>query len=211
MVKREPAETATDNEVVRSYQEALLDSTEPRATLVDDLNTLFTEHWESVYRVCFRFVGQEDVARELTQESMLRAFEKLHQFKGTAHFCTWLYSISRSICLQKLRRPGELLLEDGVIEGSDPEANILKKLQRHERERVLRDATTAVLDPLEQEAVYLRYVEQIPQERITQILEISQASGARGLLQRCRRKLRRELQNRLKDLGHGRSFILDSG
>ena len=195
------------NHILAKYQAALLGSDDPGDTLVGEVNDVFTEYWANVYRVCFRFVGNADRARDLTQETMLKAFEKLHQFQGRAHFCTWLYSIARSVCLQALRRSGDLLLDDGVLEKTDPEAGILSTLQRHEREILMRSAMKDVLDPLEQEAVYLRYVELLPQSRITSILRLSDASGARGLLQRCRRKLGRELRKRLTALGHGSSFL----
>ena len=58
----------------------------------------------------------------------------------------------------------------------------------------------------EQEAVYLRYVEGMPQDAITEMLGL-EGSGARGLLQRCRRKLGRELRDQLEQMGHGTSFI----
>ena len=69
---------------------------------------------------------------------------------------------------------------------------------------------TATLSPLEQEAVHLRYVEGLPQDRITEILGITQASGARGVLQTCRRALTRELRSALAELGHGTSFFRES-
>lgn len=195
------------NGVVACYQAALLGSDDPGTTLVGEVNDVFTKYWSNVYRVCLRFVGNAEGARDLTQETMLTAFEKLHQFQGRAHFCTWLYSIARSVCLQALRKNGELLVEDGVLDKTDPEAGILSTLQRHERELLMRSAMKNILDAREQEAVYLRYVELLPQDRITTILGLTDKSGARGLLQRCRRKLGRELRKRLAELGHGSSFL----
>ena len=46
------------------------------------------------------------------------------------------------------------------------------------------------LEPLEQDAIQLRCVEGLPVDSITAILRVEDRSGARGLLQRARRKLR---------------------
>ena len=87
---------------------------------------------------------------------------------------------------------------------------MLRSLRAGERAEVIRAAAVAVLDEVEQEAVYLRYAEGMGQEQITEILGLTNATGARGVLQRCRRKLTRELRRRLAELGHGPSFFTDS-
>ena len=61
-----------------------------------------------------------------------------------------------------------------------------------------------------QEAVALRYVEHLPVDEITSLLGLTDKSGARGVLQRCKRKLKRELSRRLAELGHGTSFVRGS-
>ena len=57
-----------------------------------------------------------------------------------------------------------------------------------EREIQLR-TIEAVLDPEEQEAFALRYFEQLVPDEITRLMGLSARSGARGVLQRARRKL----------------------
>jgi RNA polymerase sigma-70 factor (ECF subfamily) len=140
----------------------------------------------------------------------MTAWVKLPEFRGDSSFGTWLYGISRNLCFRAMRKRGEnLLAADGVVEEADPRASALSTLRRREREDLLRRASL-VLQPLEQEAVHLRYVEHLPQDRITEVLGLESASGARGLLQRCRRKLGREMNRLLGELGHGTSFIRSS-
>jgi RNA polymerase sigma factor (sigma-70 family) len=83
---------------------------------------------------------------------------------------------------------------------------VLSRLRERERRELLRVAAAAVLDPREQEAVQLRYVDGLSQDSITALLGL-EGSGARGLLQRCRRKLGQELRRRLDAMGHGPSFV----
>lgn len=133
------------------------------------------------------------------------AYERLPNYQGNARFGTWIYSITRNLCMNAVRKRSEMLSEDGVLEAGSSELDILSQLQREEREELI-NAATANLDPIEQEAIYLRYVEGLPQQQISEILDLP-GTGARGLLQRCRRKLRRELLQRLDNLGHGLSFV----
>jgi len=175
--------------------------------LIDQLDGLFAAQQPRIYRLCLRMVRDPARAEELAQDAMLTAYQSLPRYRGDSTFSTWLYGIARNLCLNAIRRRGELLSEDGVVEVDDPGRGALSQLRQHEREALLTAASQAVLDPLEQEAVYLRYVEGMPQETITEVLGIEDKSGARGLLQRCRRKLQRELRSRLALLGHGSSFI----
>ena len=50
--------------------------------------------------------GDEEVARELTQEAFLRAFQNLKNFRGKASFYTWYYRILINVCLDHRRRRG---------------------------------------------------------------------------------------------------------
>lgn len=65
---------------------------------------LYDTHVDRVYRLCYRMAGDEDLARELTQESFIRAFDRLDQFRGDAALSTWLFSITRSVVLNGLRK-----------------------------------------------------------------------------------------------------------
>ena len=199
----------SDLETVQRYRVALHQA-KPVPGLAAEVDALFARHTDRVYGVCCQLVGNRDQAADLAQQTMLVAWKKLGEFRGDSAFSTWLYSIARYLCFNAMRKKTDVLVEDGVFEAADPASSALRGLRRMERERLLSEVASAVLDPLEQEAVYLRYVEKIPQDRITELLDLDSRSGARGLLQRCRRKLRRELLRRLHDMGHGSSFFWDT-
>lgn len=187
--------------------QAALSGTGPKDRLDADLDQLLFAHQDKVYAVCVRIVGSPEKARELAQDTLLTAFRRLPEFKPQAPFRYWLYSIARNLCYNAVRKHGELLVEDEVLERTPFEAQAFSKLRKGERASLLRLAAAAVLDPLEQEAVYLRYEEQLPVERITALLGITTKTGARGVLQSCRRKLNKELRRRLQELGEGSSFL----
>lgn len=180
------------------------------ASFSADLERLFARHQDRVYAICYRFANEPQKAQDLAQETLLTAWRKLPSFRGESAFGTWLYGIAKWVCYGAFRRKRDLLSTDGLIDPASDEKGVLTALGRVEREELLRSAAAAVLDDQEQEAVYLRYVEQMPQDRITDLLGLTTASGARGLLQRCRRKLEAELRARLTQLGHGTSFVWET-
>jgi RNA polymerase sigma-70 factor (ECF subfamily) len=200
-------EARSPSAVIEALCAAMNGTAPAEAGLTEQVDALFAMHQPRVYRLCLRMVGDPERARDLAQDTMLTAYRKLPEFRGDAQFGTWLYGIAKHLCLNAIRRRGEVLSEDGVIEVDDATHSALRQLRQQEREALVTAAAQAVLDPLEQEAVYLRYVEGMPQDRITEVLGLDDKSGARGLLQRCRRKLQRELRERLALLGHGSSFV----
>lgn len=181
---------------------------EDAARAAAEVDGLFAANQDMVYATCLKLIGDPERARELAQEALLVAYRKLPEFRGDSKFRTWLYGIARNLSWRASTKRRELLVDDGLMEGEDTDPDALTRLRREERHEVLRQASAAVLDPLEQEAVYLRYVEQLPMARIEALLGLDTASGARGLLQRCRRKLAREIRRRIAELGHGTTSFL---
>ena len=173
-------------------------------TLAAELDRLFDGHRAGVERLCRRMTGDPARAEELTQEALLVAWRRLPELQDPTRFGPWVYGIARNLCLNAVRKKRETLVEDGVVEGEE-HASVLAALQKKERDTLLREAA-AELSPEEQEAVHMRYVLHLPLERIDALLGLS-GSGARGLLQRCKRKLGRILRRRLEELGHSSSLF----
>ena len=168
-----------------------------------ELDRLFAAHRDRVYRLCLSLVGDPQLAEELVQDTLTTAFEKLPEFRG--NFAPWIFGIARMRARNLRRKKAELLSEDGLVDPSSAAAGALRLLERHEREALLA-AAAATLSPEEQEVVHLRYVEEVPLKQVDELLGLT-GSGARGVLQRCKRKLRGELERRLEALGRGRSFL----
>ena len=174
--------------------------------LLRDFGRLILRHEPKVYRVCLRITKNPEQARDLTQDALEIAYRKLPEWEGRSAFGTWLCGIAKHLALNAIRRRTEFLSEDGVLDAEEIRGSALKEMSKREREHFMTSAADAVLEPLEQEVVYLRYVENLPLDQITEILDIP-GSGARNVLQTCMRKLRPEIKRRLATLGHGTSFI----
>lgn len=84
--------------------------------------TLYDAHVDRVFRLVYRMAGDLDRAQDYTQETFIRAFSRLAEFRGEAALSTWLGSIAISVTLnglRKLRRRNEreVALEDGMPVG----------------------------------------------------------------------------------------------
>jgi RNA polymerase sigma-70 factor (ECF subfamily) len=196
----------TEVAIVGRLREVQAEALTASPSLAHDLERLFASHRGRVQALCLRMVGNPERAEELVQDTLLTAYQKLPEFRGDARFSTWIYSIARNRCFNAIKKHGELLTTDGVIEAEDAGASVLSSLTKGEREELVRAAAAEALDPEEQEVVHLRYVEGLPLETITDLLELP-GSGARAVLQRSRRKLASEIKTRLEELGHGASFF----
>ena len=65
---------------------------------------LYDTHVERVYRLVFRMTGIEHLARELTQDTFVRAFAAIDSFRGDSAFGTWLHTVATSTTINELRR-----------------------------------------------------------------------------------------------------------
>jgi RNA polymerase sigma-70 factor (ECF subfamily) len=65
---------------------------------------LYDAHVEQIYRLCYRLTGVEHLARELTQDTFVRAFARIGEFREESAFGTWLHTIAVSVSLNELRR-----------------------------------------------------------------------------------------------------------
>ena len=66
--------------------------------------TLYDTHVDRIYRLVYRMAGDGDLAEDFTQETFIRAFERLEQFRGESSLATWLHSIAVSVTLNGMRK-----------------------------------------------------------------------------------------------------------
>ena len=168
---------------------------------------LVAEHSGDVYALLFRLTSDAEEARDLTQETFLRAFQNINRFRGDASLKTWIYRIAinqarnRWRWWRRRRRDVTVSLDAtddqherplaATLPGSDapsPEDETLA----HERETQLREA----LDGLRRsyrEAVILRDVEGFSYEEIAATLQLS-IGTVKSRISRGRLELRRKLE-----------------
>jgi RNA polymerase sigma-70 factor (ECF subfamily) len=65
---------------------------------------LVERYQQKVYNMAFRMSGNHEDALDWSQESFLRAYRALDQFRGQSAFGTWLFRITTNTCLDELRK-----------------------------------------------------------------------------------------------------------
>ena len=194
MVEGPKGKLDSDEAIVFRYVEKPHDEAARRA-----LSDLFSRYRGRVYSWCFRLVGEHEQAMDLAQETLLAGFRDIATFGGRARFSSWLFSIARHRCLDVLRRPS-LFVDEPQETGTwaDTAPNPDRALEERIDEEAVLDTIKEALDPLEQKAIWLRCFERVAVDDITRMLNISATSGARGVLQNARRKLRGALERRVE-------------
>src|SRR5690242_11762674 len=71
---------------------------------LDSFNQLVVRWERPIYALAYRTIGREEDARDVCQETFLRAFRALKGFKGQAKFSSWLYRIALNLCRDWVRR-----------------------------------------------------------------------------------------------------------
>ncbi|HEX8746480.1 MAG TPA: sigma-70 family RNA polymerase sigma factor [Pyrinomonadaceae bacterium] len=173
-------------------------------------NRLVEDRSGEVYALLYRLTEDPEEARDLTQETFLRAFQAITNFRGDADLRTWLYRIAvnqarnRWRWWRRRRREQTVSLDASDKHESsplglrlcdtsqpDPEQTTLA----HEREQQLRSALRS-LGSSYREAVILRDIEGLSYEEIAVTLEIS-VGTVKSRLARGRLELRRKLESSL--------------
>ena len=179
-----------DETLIRQYQQdtSSLDAAEA-------INELFGRYHRNVYLLCFRYVRDHDRAMDLSQEVLMNALRGLVRLEQRDRFAPWLFTIAHNRCRTELRRSEPVLDADidmdlfrDLAPGPD---DVVEQAEAEERLRRLIQET---LDPIEQRAIWLRCFDRMPVDEITQLLGIDASTGARGTLQRARRRLRAALE-----------------
>jgi RNA polymerase sigma-70 factor (ECF subfamily) len=164
-------------------------------------------HQDRVFNVCYRLLGDYEEAGDCAQETFVKVYRALKDFRFGSSFSTWLYAIAVNTCKNKLhsaefRRRKRMVPIDDPPEGSaggatvreieDPAPSPLAQLAEKERERLVQAAIDE-LPPDARAVVVLRDVEGFSYE------EIVQATGYNmGTLKSKLARARQQLKEKLK-------------
>ncbi|MFQ5864903.1 MAG: RNA polymerase sigma factor [bacterium] len=150
----------------------------------------------------FRFVGNQEEAEDIVQDTFLRVYRKRKAYKRIAKFSTWIYTIAGNLARTELRRRKRRKLfsvtdmgyEDRDYEISDeghtPESQVDGIIQEEIIQKEIND-----LSPKFREVIILRDVQELSYEEISKIIKVP-IGTVKSRVNRGRLKL----QNRLKHL-----------
>lgn len=162
------------------------------ASTAEALEELMTEHAEPAYRVALSITRDHDLAQDVTQDAMLKAWQALPNFRGDAPMRNWVLRITHNTAISTLRKRREILKDPTEM----PEPEAPRSVERQAHGRMALDAfemALGELDELTRSIVVLREVEGLPYDEIAAMLDVPLPTVKTRLL-RARRQLSGSLE-----------------
>ncbi|HLG60366.1 MAG TPA: bifunctional nuclease domain-containing protein [Ktedonosporobacter sp.] len=160
------------------------------------------ERYQSLaFYLALRMVGQEEVAHDLVQESLLQAYLSLDRLRDDARFKSWLYGIVLNLCRnwRRLHPTNPLSLDHETTSFEHPlSADPQEIVEERELKQAVRSAI-GILTPKNQAVAFLFYCEDLSMQEIANSLAIS-LSAVKNRLHKGRQQLQAYLQTVYADI-----------
>jgi len=164
--------------------------------------SLVRSYQRRVYMTALRLTGSHDDAKDVAQESFIRAYRALAGFDGRSDFFTWLYRIVVNVGLNQLRRVRrqrcvsleEVTLPEALLQQSGDDPRRLLELKQMVRD--IREALDELPETL-RATVVLVVMEGIPYREAAEMLDCSEGTVA-WRMHEARQKLRARLGKYLR-------------
>lgn len=147
---------------------------------------LYRDHVGRIHALTVRMCANTAMAEELTQEIFVKAWRKLHLFRGRSKFSTWLHRLAVNAILDAMRR------EEKQAEPTEGVAELPDNVRYLRNGRVDLERAIAGLPTKARQVFVLHDVEGYKHDEIAQLMGIT-AGTARGQLHRARTLLREAL------------------
>jgi RNA polymerase sigma-70 factor (ECF subfamily) len=145
-------------------------------------NELMKLYRDPLYFMLYEKVGDQELAKDLTIESLGKAFKKLHLYVPNYVFSTWLFTVARNHCIDYLRKnklptvsiDKMMLDEDGKRTNFDLISDMLnpeQEMEKKQRIAILRQIVDQ-LKPKYRALVKLRYFKEMTYDEIATTLDI---------------------------------------
>ena len=172
---------------------------------------IYDEHYHSIFSYIFRRLADYDLARDVTAETFLKAFQKIGTFEWrNIPLSAWLFRIATNeINLHFRRSKNKTLSLDPDLssylpydEGVEDEKVLSKKALQENQEFLMIQKQLVRLDTKYQEVIALRFFEEKSMKEISAILGKKEGT-IKSLLSRGLKKLRMALEREPLSLGEG--------
>ena len=159
----------------------------------DAFAALVELHQRYIYNLAVRVVKDENEALDLTQETFVRAWTALPNFRRQSQFRTWLYRIVTNLCYNRLPNLRRSLsdLGDDVMEEVPDFDNPARKFESTETRKYLHQAVEH-LDENYRLLITLRYQHELSYEEIASTLNLPIGTVKTGIF-RAKEQLRKAL------------------
>jgi RNA polymerase sigma-70 factor (ECF subfamily) len=151
---------------------------------------LYEAHVDRVYRLAHRMAGDGVLAQDITQDTFIRAFDRIGEFRGEAAFGTWLHSIGTTVALNTLRKVKRFRARETDLDEAGGAGATVR-----EAEPDLKEKLQAAIDDLPEKyrMVFIMHdVEGFKHHEIAECLGM-QVGTSKAQLSRARARLRESL------------------
>lgn len=157
-------------------------------------NQLVAEQSERIYNLFLMRCNRQDLAEDMTQETFIRAYKGLANFRGDSQLSTWLYRIALNVCHSTLKKESrhELGMEEDIgaehthHHESDPSAE--SEFMKNERKLLVRKAIQS-LPQMQADALSLYYLHEHSYQEVAEIMDLPMGT-VKSHLHRAKEKLR---------------------
>ncbi|MGI9073911.1 MAG: RNA polymerase sigma factor [Bryobacteraceae bacterium] len=184
----------------------------PRAKAGDTgaFSELVKQYDRRVFRMAKQITQSDEDAEDVLQETFLKAYSHLDDFKGNSKFYTWLVRIAVNEALMKLRKRRSdrtVPLDEPIDTGEDEVPREVAVWDENPEEKYSRDELGQILDeaieslkPAYRTVFVLRDIEELSIEETAEALNLS-ISAVKSRLLRARLQLREKLTRQFKRKG----------
>lgn len=161
---------------------------------LDAYGEIVRRHQRSVLNVCYRMLADRRDAEDMTQETFLRAYQRLVSFDASRPFGPWIRRVAANLCLNRLQRSEPVLVpieEDWEKPEARPDAEPERAHDDQERLRALRAALLS-LPAASRAVIELRHFHDLSYREIARATGFS-ISDVKTRLFRARKMLARRM------------------
>lgn len=133
---------------------------------------IYTKHAPQVLRMCMAYTDNEAQAEDFMQETFVKVWQNIRQFRGESKISTWIYRIAINTCLGHLRSPKNAAPSElkNTFDREDDCGGISKELDIQQLYRAIHQLSEA--DRL----IISMVLEEIPYDEIAASLNISEGN-----------------------------------
>jgi RNA polymerase sigma-70 factor (ECF subfamily) len=173
---------------------------------------LLQAYQRRIYAVCFRMVRDNELARDLSQDAMVKVLEGLSTYDGRSKLSTWMIRVTMNCCLSELRKrklrshasldaplPGAAGLSDrSTLGGVLPVQGELSALDRVEQAEMRAIVLRALgrLDPETRALLVLRDMQDLDYQQIAEVID-APVGTVKSRLFRARAALREAIETEM--------------
>lgn len=183
------AQVPTDEELIARFQQGELHA----------FDLIVERYKDQLLNFVYRFLGNQEQAEDILQETFLRVYRNRHAYRRVAKFSTWIYTIAGNLARTELRKRtrrrlfslSDMGVEDKDYDVSDDEFNPEAHVDTILHEEVIQNEINK-LSPKFREVIILRDIQELSYEEISQILRIP-IGTVKSRVNRARLRLQAQL------------------